>query len=53
MAALFVIAAGGAFMFGHVLAGLLVLVVSVALVVNAGSHKKRGDALARDSGSHQ
>jgi hypothetical protein len=53
MAALCVVAAGGAFTFGHAVAGLLVLLVSVALVVNADSHKKRGYALARESGSHE
>jgi hypothetical protein len=38
LALLCVALAGGAFMYGHVVAGLLVLVVSVALVVNAESH---------------
>ena len=42
IALLCVIAAGTAFMFGHVVAGLSIIAVSVALVVNAGSHKKRG-----------
>ena len=31
------------------MAGLLVLVVSVALVVNADLHKKRGAGFARDA----
>ena len=53
MAALCVVAAGDAFTFGHAVAGLLVLLVSVGLVVNADSHKNRGDALARESGSHE
>jgi hypothetical protein len=39
MAALCVIAAGGAFTFGRPVLRLLVLVASVALVVNAGAHK--------------
>ena len=42
-ALLCVVLAGGAFMYGYVVAGLLVLVVSVALVVNADSHKRRED----------
>ncbi len=46
IALLCVVLAGGAFMYGYVVAGLLVLVVSVALVVNADLHKKRGDGLA-------
>ena len=33
-------------MFGYVVAGLLVLVVSFALVVNADLHKKRGGGFA-------
>jgi len=49
LALLCVVAAGGAFMFGYVVAGLLVLVVSFALVVNANSHQKRGDVFARES----
>ena len=40
---------GAAFMTGYVLVGLLIIVVSFALVVNAGLHKKRGDVLARDA----
>jgi len=47
LALLCVVAAGGAFMFGYVVAGLLVLVVSVALVVNADSHRKRRNIIAR------
>ena len=49
MAALCAVAAGGAFMFGHVVAGLLVLVVSFALVINADAHKKRGHQYAREA----
>ena len=48
LALLCVVLAGGAFMFGYVVAGFLVLIVSVALVVNADSHKKRGDVFARE-----
>ena len=48
IALLCVVLAGGAFMYGYVVAGLLVLVTSVALVVNADSHKKRGAAFARE-----
>ena len=44
-----VVAAGGAFMFGYVVAGLLVLVVSFALVINADLHKKRGHKYAREA----
>jgi fatty-acid desaturase len=47
LALLCVVLAGGAFMFGHWVAGLLLLAVSVALVVNADSHKKRGNIVAR------
>ena len=35
-------------MYGYVAAGLLVLVISVALVVNADLHKKRGDLFASE-----
>ena len=42
MAFLCVVLACGAFIYGYVVAGWLVLVVSVVLVVNADSHKKRG-----------
>jgi fatty-acid desaturase len=49
MALLCVLLAGGAFMFGYVVAGVLILVVSVALVVNAGSHRKRGYVFERES----
>ena len=47
-ALLCVVLAAGAFMYGYVAAGLLVLVVSVALVVNAALHKKRGDLFASE-----
>ena len=47
LALLCVALAGGAFMYGYVVAGLLVLVVSVALVVNADSHRKRRNIIAR------
>ena len=40
--------AGGAFMFGHVVAGLLIRAVSVALVVNADPYKKERDSCARE-----
>ena len=50
-ALLCVISAGGAFMYGHVLAGLLALVVSVALVVNADAHRKRGVGFTREAES--
>jgi len=36
-------------MFGPVVAWLLVLVVSFALVVNADAHKERGDVVAREA----
>ena len=49
MAALCAVAAGGAFMFGYVVAGLSIIVVSVALVINAASHKKRGHKYAREA----
>ena len=49
IALLCVLLAGGAFMYGYVVAGLLVLVVSVALVVNADLHRKRGDGWAREA----
>lgn len=51
IALLCVVLAGGAFMYGYVVAGLLILGVSVALVVNADVHKKRGDIFARDGGA--
>ncbi len=38
-------------MYGYVVAGLLVLVVSVVLVVNADLHKKRGDGYATEAES--
>ena len=50
IALLCVALAGGAFMYGYVVVGLLVLVVSVALVVNADSHRKCGDVFARGAG---
>ena len=34
---------------GYGVAGLLILVVSVALVVNADLHKKRGDSYEREA----
>ncbi len=43
-----VVLAAGAFMYGYIVAGLLVLVVSVALVVNADLHRKRGDRYAKE-----
>lgn len=39
--------AAGAFMFGHVFAGLLILALSGAAVWNADAHKKRGNEFAR------
>ena len=48
IALLCVVLAGGAFMFGYVVAGVLILAVSVALVVNAESHRRRGDSLASE-----
>ena len=44
-----VVVAAGAFIYGYVVAGLLVLVVSVALVVNADLHRKRGDVIAGEA----
>ena len=49
LALLCVVAAGRAFMFGYVVAGLLVIVVSFALVINADAHKNPGDGFARDA----
>jgi len=49
IASLCVALAAGAFMYGHIVAGVLVLVVSVALVVNADLHKKRGDVFAKET----
>lgn len=45
LALLCIVLAGGAFLFGYVVAGWLVLVASWALVVNADAHKKRGHFL--------
>lgn len=44
-----VVLAGGAFMYGYIVAGLLILAGSVALVVNADAHRKRGDVFAREA----
>ncbi len=49
MALLCVVLAAGALMYGHVVAGLMVLVINIAPVVNADSHKKRGDGFAREA----
>ena len=38
-------------LYGYVVAGVLVLVVSVALVVNADLHKKRGAGYSERSGA--
>ena len=37
------------FVAGYIVAGLLMLIVSVPLVVNADSHKKRGDIAAAEA----
>ena len=44
-----VVLAGGAFMYWYVVDVLLILAVSVALVLNADLHKKRGDGLAGEA----
>ena len=49
LALLCVALAGGAFMFGYVVAGLLIVVVSVALVINADLHQKRGHKYAGEA----
>lgn len=36
-------------MYGYIVAGLLILAVSVAAVWNAIVHKKRGDVCAREA----
>ena len=41
--------AAGAFMYGYVVAGLLIIVVSIALVVNAEAHRKRRDGVANNA----
>ncbi len=49
MAALCAVAAAGAFMFGYVVAGLLIIVVCFTLVINADLHKKSGNRFAREA----
>jgi hypothetical protein len=49
IAVLCVVLAGGAFMHGYVVAGLLTLVISLAVVWNADVHKNRGNAAAREA----
>ena len=49
LALLCVVVAGGTFMYGYVVAGLLIIVVSFALVINADAHKKRGNSFAREA----
>ena len=39
----------GAFIYGYVVAGLLIIVVSFALVINADLHEKRGHKYAREA----
>ena len=48
VALLCVALAGGAFMFGYLVAGLLIIVVSFALVINSDQHKKRGQRFRRE-----
>ena len=49
LALLCTVLAGTVFMFGYVVAGVLIIAVSVALVVNSDTNKKRGDVLAREA----
>ena len=42
-------AATAAFMFGYVVAGLLIIVVNIALVISADLHKERGNRFAREA----
>jgi hypothetical protein len=49
IAVLCVVLAGGVFMFGYVVAGLLTLAISLLAVWNADVHKNRGNAAAREA----
>jgi fatty-acid desaturase len=49
IALLCVLLAGTVFVLGYIVAGALIIVVSVVLAVNAESHWRRGDIFAREA----